>query len=41
MSVSMVELEELWSMDDYINALDAMDVWDKLESKAVRTPAKS
>lgn len=39
MSVSMVEVEELWSMDDYQNAQDAMDVWDELESKATRTPA--
>ncbi len=35
----MVELEELWSMDDYLDAQDAMDVWDELEAKAARTPA--
>lgn len=35
-----MEVEGLWSMDDYLDALDAMDVWDALEIKATKPPVK-
>ncbi len=34
-----MEVEELWSMDDYQDAQDAIDVWDELDAKASKQAA--
>jgi hypothetical protein len=34
MSVSKLEIETQWSLDDVLDAHMALDVWDELEFKA-------
>ena len=38
MTVSLIEFEEHWSLDDAQDALDAMSVWDELDRKLNQAP---